>query len=90
MVLLVSKGYSTGGYTAIAQVLWQRHLIPLWVTLTSLNTLSITMMFVAGGGISGFFTTIIALSSGAFTELCANQSKLVLDRKSLSYDRTAP
>lgn len=81
--LLVSKGYSTGGYTAIAQVLWHRNHIPLWMTLFCLNTISVMAMFVSHGGVSGFLTTVIALSTGIFTEMWANLSKIWLDKKYL-------
>ena len=81
MGLLVSKGYSTGGYTSAAQILWHRHHIPLWASLTSLNAFSITIMFVASGSKAGILTAILSLSSGFFTEWWGKFFTSILDQK---------
>ncbi|PWI57138.1 YitT family protein [Sulfoacidibacillus thermotolerans] len=79
--LLISKGYSTGGYTAIAQVMHQRHRIPLWITLLSLNSLSILAMYIAQGPTAGILTTILALSAGMSTQLWSTITSKLLDRQ---------
>ncbi len=84
MGLLVSKGYSTGGYTSVAQILWHRRHIPLWASLTSLNAFSITIMFVVSGSIAGILTAILSLSSGFFTEWWGKFFTSVLDQKTVS------
>ncbi len=79
MGLLVSKGYSTGGYTAVAQVLLQRTRIPLWLSLLFLNTLSIFAMYMAHGSMSGALSMIAGLVAGIATEVWANLSRKILD-----------
>ncbi|MCI0182205.1 MAG: YitT family protein [Acidibacillus sp.] len=79
MGLLVSKGYSTGGYTAVAQVLLQRAHIPLWLSLLFLNMLSITAMYIAHGSISGALSLIAGIVAGIATELWAMLSSKILD-----------
>lgn len=77
--LLVSRGYSTGGYTAVGQVLCARLHIPLRVSLAILNTISVLAMYVSHGAKSGALTAVIALTSGVATEAWATISRKWLD-----------
>ncbi len=79
--LLVSKGYSTGGFTAIGQLLQVKVKVPLSMSLLILNTLPILCMLAVHGVMSGVLTATIALSAGMATETWAYLSKIVLDGK---------
>nr|WP_272867736.1 YitT family protein [Ferroacidibacillus organovorans] len=85
--LLVSKGYSTGGYTAIGQVLCRRLRIPLRISLSMLNTISILAMFVSNGAKSGALTALIALTSGFATEAWATIARKWLDSSPLDHPK---
>ncbi|KPV42313.1 YitT family protein [Alicyclobacillus ferrooxydans] len=77
--LLVSKGYSTGGFTAIGQILQARTGIPLRISLLILNLMPALAMLTAHGLLSGALTATIALSSGVATEAWTNLTRRVLD-----------
>lgn len=79
--LLVSRGLSTGGFTAIGQLLQSRVRMPLWSSLLFLNLLSVFAMLAAHGLVSGTLTAVIAVSSGIATETWAFLARRVLDRK---------
>lgn len=81
--LLVSRGYSSGGFVAISQLLEHRKQIPLWASLLLFNILSILAMYSAHGTLSGIATAVIALSSGVATQTWANVTCRLLDRRSL-------
>lgn len=78
--LLVSKGYSIGGFTAIAQLLEQHMGISLALSLLFMNLLSVFTMFIAHGFISGFLTALVSLSAGFATSFWSEVSKVVLDK----------
>ncbi len=77
--LIMSKGYSTGGFSAIAQAFWQRRGIPLWVTMTLMNGVAILVMGVAFGKISGILTLIATLWGGVSIQLWTRWASLWLD-----------
>lgn len=81
--LLVSRGYSSGGFVAIGQLLELRTPIPLWASLLLLNVLSILAMYAAHGTLSGLATAVIALSSGVATQSWANVTRRLFDRRLL-------
>lgn len=65
--LLLSAEYSTGGFTAVCQLLERRH-IPVGVSYLCLNVLTLVLMTLAYGDISGAASTIAALMGAAMTE----------------------
>lgn len=79
--LLVSRGYSTGGFTSLGQILTNGFHLPLRTSLLCLNVLSILAMSISHGLLSGSLTAIIALTSGLTTEIWARFAKRVLDHK---------
>lgn len=80
--LMLSKGYSTGGFTAIAQAVSDRFRIPLWATITALNTFSILAMGVAFGKVSGVLTLVATAWGGFSIHLWTRIVQNVLDRNS--------
>lgn len=77
--LLVSRGYSTGGFTAIAQLLWRRFHLPLWASLFVLNLSAIATMSLAHGLASGALTCVIAMSAGFMVQAWAAVISKFLD-----------
>ena len=77
--LIMSKGYSTGGFSAIAQAFWQRRGIPLWVTMTLMNGVAILVMGVAFGKLSGILTLIATLWGGFSIQLWTRWTSFWLD-----------
>jgi uncharacterized membrane-anchored protein YitT (DUF2179 family) len=69
MGLMLSKGYSTGGFSSIAQVLWTTKKVPLWMTILVLNSSSIVSMYISYGALAGMLTLFATLWSGFSTEL---------------------
>jgi uncharacterized membrane-anchored protein YitT (DUF2179 family) len=69
MGLMLSKGYSTGGFSSIAQVLWTKKKVPLWMTILVLNAASIVSMYISYGVLAGMLTLVATLWSGFSTEL---------------------
>lgn len=67
--LLLSKGYSTGGFSAVAQVLFERYKIPLWLSMLLFNCLPIVSMYLSYGLLSGSLTLIATLWAGFSTDL---------------------
>ncbi len=78
--LLVSRGYSTGGFTSLGQLLQAGLKLPLSISLFLLNALTILAMVATHGFMSGFLTAMIALSSGFTTEAWAYATKKYLDK----------
>lgn len=72
--LLLANGYSTGGFTSIAQVLSQKHHIPIWLTMLVGNGGIVVLMLIAFGHVSGLLTLIATLWQGTsiqlWTKLC--------------------
>ncbi len=64
--LLLSRGYSTGGFSGIAQAFQERMRIPLWATMTVLNGVSVAAMYLAFGNVSGILT-LVATAWGGFS-----------------------
>lgn len=62
--LVLSCGCSTGGYSAIAQLLEHRRRVPLWVTLLALNLLSVLAMYLVYGRMAGIYSLIATLGQG--------------------------
>lgn len=83
--LLASRGYSTGGFTAVAQVLLLRKRIPLWLSLLLLNLLSVVVMYLAHGPISGLLTGVISVTSGVMVEVWSKVTRETLDEKRFRY-----
>ncbi len=79
--LMLSKGYSTGGFTSIAQVFWQRRGIPLWMTMTALNGIAILAMGLSFGKISGVLTLVATLWGGFSIQLWTRWTTYWLDGK---------
>lgn len=77
--LMLSKGYSTGGFTAVAQALWQRRGIPIWVTMTAMNGVAIIAMGVTFGKLSGILTLVATLWGGFSIQLWTRWTSLWLD-----------
>jgi uncharacterized membrane-anchored protein YitT (DUF2179 family) len=61
--LLISCGYSSGGFSALAQLL-ERWRVPVGVTLSALNGLSLLLMYLAFGRLSGALSLLATLLSG--------------------------
>jgi uncharacterized membrane-anchored protein YitT (DUF2179 family) len=51
--LVMSRGYSSGGFTALAVTLQDVRRIPVWLTLTVLNASAVTLMAMAYGRWAG-------------------------------------
>jgi uncharacterized membrane-anchored protein YitT (DUF2179 family) len=68
MALLLSKGYSTGGFSSVAQVLWSKWRVPLWLSLLVLNATSVVSMYLSFGTMSGIFTLVASFLSGFSTD----------------------
>ena len=62
--LLLSCGYSSGGFSSIALILEKRG-VPTAVTFSGLNALSLLLMFLAYGRVSGLLSLIAMLFAGA-------------------------
>jgi uncharacterized membrane-anchored protein YitT (DUF2179 family) len=62
--LLLSCGYSSGGFSSIALILEKRG-VPTAVTFTSLNAISLILMFLAYGQVSGLLSLVAMLFAGA-------------------------
>jgi uncharacterized membrane-anchored protein YitT (DUF2179 family) len=62
--LLLSCGYSSGGFSSIALILEQKGL-PTAVTFTALNAISLLLMFLAYGRVSGLLSLVAMLFAGA-------------------------
>lgn len=81
--LLVSRGYSIGGFTAVAQLLEHHRGIPLPWSLTFMNVLSILAMLASHGLVSGLLTAVIALSAGVATKFWSEAAKAFFDERQL-------
>ena len=79
--LLLSKGYSTGGFSGIAQVFLVRRRIPLWATMTVLNGVSVAAMYLAYGKMSGVLTLVATVWGGFSIHLWTRLVQRVLDGK---------
>ena len=79
--LLVSKGYSIGGFTAIAQLLERHRGIPLPWSLTIMNLLAVLAMLISHGLVSGMLTAVIALSAGIATKIWSEAAKAFFDQR---------
>ncbi len=62
--LLLSCGYSSGGFSSIALIL-ERKGVPTAVTFTGLNAVSLLLMFLAYGRVSGVLSLAAMLFAGA-------------------------
>ena len=62
--LLLSCGYSSGGFSSIALIL-ERKGVPTGVTFSGLNALSLLLMFLAYGRVSGLLSLAATLFAGA-------------------------
>jgi len=62
--LLISAGYSSGGFSSIALILEKKG-IPTAVTFSGMNALSLLLMFLAYGRISGILSLAATLFGGA-------------------------
>jgi len=61
--LLISCGYSSGGFSSIALILEQRG-VPTWVTFSAMNGISLLAMFLAYGTVSGALSLVATLLGG--------------------------
>ena len=77
--LIMSKGYSTGGFSAVAQALWQRKGVPLWLTMTAMNGVAIASMAITYGKLSGVLTLIATLWGGFSIQLWTRWTSRWLD-----------
>lgn len=82
--LLLSCGYSSGGFSSIALILEKKGL-PTAVTFTGLNAISLLLMFLAYGKVSGLLSLAAMLFAGA-----SNWIWLTLFRKYLRQVPAAP
>ncbi len=62
--LVLSCGVSTGGYSALAQLVEAKKGMPLWMTLLGLNLLSVVAMFLVYGRWSGAYSLVATLGQG--------------------------
>lgn len=62
--LLLSCGYSSGGFSSIALILEKKGL-PTAATFTGLNAISLLLMFLAYGRVSGLLSLLAMLFAGA-------------------------
>jgi uncharacterized membrane-anchored protein YitT (DUF2179 family) len=69
--LLLSIGYSFGGFSAVAQVL-ERLRIPVGVTIFGMNGLSLLLMTIAYGRVSGLLSLVATLLGGLGSQLWLN------------------
>lgn len=77
--LVMSRGYSSGGFSALAQVLLSKREIPIWATMTVLNGFSIILMTVAYGSLAGILTLLATLWQGPSIEFWVRWTRRVLD-----------
>ena len=77
--LVMSRGYSSGGFSAVAQVLVTKRHIPIWVTMSVLNALSIVLMTLAYGNLAGLLTLFATLWQGPSIEFWTRWTQRVLD-----------
>ncbi len=77
--LVMSRGYSSGGFSALAQVLRSQHNVPIWITMTALNGVSIILMALAYGNLAGILTLLATLWQGPAIELWTRWVRKVLD-----------
>jgi len=80
--LLLSKGYSTGGFSAIAQAFLESRRIPLWATITAFNIVSVAAMYLAFGKMSGVLTLVATAWGGFSIHLWTRLVQRVLDQRS--------
>jgi uncharacterized membrane-anchored protein YitT (DUF2179 family) len=73
--LVLSCGYSTGGYSAVAQLLEHRRRLPLWITLLALNLLSVLAMYLVYGRMSGIYSLIATLGQGPAIHFWTNWAR---------------
>lgn len=66
--LLLSSGHSSGGFSALAQML-ARYGIPVGISLFTLNGLSLLLMDLAYGHLSGILSLVATLASSLATDL---------------------
>lgn len=67
--LVLSTGYSTGGFSAVAQAVEASRGIPLWITFVILNTLSVAAMFMVFGNVSGLYSLLATMWQGPAIQL---------------------
>jgi len=67
--LLISKGYSTGGFSSIAQVFSQSRRVPIWLTMLLLNGVVVLAMYAAFGRVSGLLTLFATIWQGFSIQL---------------------
>jgi uncharacterized membrane-anchored protein YitT (DUF2179 family) len=84
MALLLSKGYSTGGFSSVAQVLWSKWRVPIWLSLLLLNATSVFSMYLSFGSMSGIFTLVASFLSGFATDFWTKRIKRWFDEKESS------
>ncbi|WP_274436472.1 YitT family protein [Alicyclobacillus sp. ALC3] len=81
IALLVSKGLSTGGFTAVAQLIAHRYRTPLWVSLLLLNVLAVAVMYLAHGLVSGLLTAVASLTAGVMVQVWSDVTNRCLDAR---------
>lgn len=69
--LLLSIGYSTGGFSAVAQLL-ERVRIPVGATMFGLNVVSLALMTLAYGRLSGLLSLAATLLAGVESQFWLN------------------
>jgi len=72
--ILLAVGYSTGGFTSIAQIMLRKYRAPIWVTMLVFNVGVILLMAIAFGGVSGGLSLLATLWQGTaihfWTQVC--------------------
>jgi uncharacterized membrane-anchored protein YitT (DUF2179 family) len=62
------SGYSGGGYATFAQVLRERAQVPVGITIGVANGITLVMIYLAFGAVSGLFSLLAIVASGPMTQ----------------------